>query len=201
MNFAELKTELAARGFKGLSSTRQGQFINWAYLELCGLHQWPFLENSATGTTPLAITTLGTIEAVIDEDRNVELLPVEYRDLVAEVGDLSTTGVASVYYIANPSGTLQVATYPVTTNTIGVQFYEVPAELTGTDTPVVPARFHDILVDLAVTRAYRNKDLFQQADALQAHIDRRVQQMAVEQFTQQIQGPDFQQIRGASEDW
>lgn len=201
MNYSELVDEYQARGFDLLGDTRAGQHINWAYLELCGLHQWPFLEESATGTAPLSITDLGTIEAVVDLTRNVELFPVEYRDLIAEYGDLSTTGTPDFYYIANPSGTLQVATYPVTTNTIGVQYWEVPAELTGTDEPVVPARYHDIIVDLAVVRGYRDSDNHAAAEALQAHVDRRVQQMAVQQFTQQVQGPDFQQIRGASQDW
>lgn len=201
MNFTELKTELVARGFDYLSSTRQGYLVNWAYLELCGLHQWPFLEESATGVAPLAISDLGTIETVIDADRDVELLPVEYRDLVAAYGDLSVTGTAEFYYVANPSGTLQVATYPVSTATIGVQYWEVPAELTGTDTPVVPARFHDVIVDLAVCRAYRDNDNHAGAEALQAHVDRRVLQMVNQQFAQQVQGPDFQQVRGASLDW
>lgn len=201
MDFSELVDEVQARGFDYLSDTRAGRYVNTAYLELCGLHQWPFLEESAIGTAPLAISDLGTIEAVIDQDLNRELFPVEYRDLLAAYGDLSTTGVAEFYYIANPSGTLTVATYPVTTNTIGVQFWEVPAELTGTDTPVVPARYHDLIVDLAVCRAYRDSDNHSAAEALQAHVDRRVLQMVNQLFAQQVQGPDFQQVRGASEDW
>jgi hypothetical protein len=149
----------------------------------------------------LAISDLGTIETVVDSTRDVELLPAEYRDLIAAYGDLSTTGTAEFYYVANPSGTLQVATYPVTTNTIAVQYWEIPAELTSTDTPVVPARFHDIIVDLAVCRAYRDADNHGAAEALQAHVDRRVLQMVNQQFAQQVQGPDFQQVRGASQDW
>ena len=203
MNFAELVAELQARGFDDLDSdgTRAGRFVNAAYLELCGLHQWPFLEESATGVAPLALSDLGTIEVVLDLDRNVELAPREYRDLIADYGDLSTTGTAVFYYLANPSGTLQVATYPVSTNTIGVQYWEVPGDLTGTDTPVVPARYHDIIVDLAVCRAYRDSDNHAAAEALQAHVDRRVSQMVNQQFAQQIQGPGFVQIRAGSEDW
>lgn len=202
MNFSQLRAELLARGFDYLATgDRDAHYINIAYLELCGLYLWPFLEESATGTAPLAISDLGTIEAVIDEDLQRELLPVEYRDLLAEYGDLSTSGTPEFYYVANPSGTLQVATFPVSTNTIGVQFYEVPAELTGTDTPVVPARYHDLIVDLAVTKAYRDSDNHGAAEALQAHVDRRVLQMVNSLFTQQVQGPDFQQVRGASSDW
>lgn len=88
MNFAELKTEVAARGFDHIDATRRGVLINWAYLELCGLHTWPFLEDFATGTAPLSISDLGTIEAVMNTDLDVELQPAEYRDLVAEYGDL-----------------------------------------------------------------------------------------------------------------
>lgn len=201
MNFAALKTELLARGFDYLDTTRQGYLINFAYLELCGLYHWPFLEESATGTAPLAISDLGTIEAVINADTDEELHPAEYRDLIAQYGDLAADGTPVFYYIANPSGTLQVATYPESTATIGVQYWEVPPELTGTDTPLVPDRFHDLIVDLAVIRAYRDSDNHAAAEALQAHVDRRVLQMVNSLFAQQLQGPDFQQVRGASEDW
>lgn len=176
--------------------------INIAYLQLCGMYQWPFLEESAVGTAPLQITDLGTVEAVIvTSDSNRELVPAEWRWLVATYGDLSVDGTPEYYYVANPSGTLQVATYPESTETIGVQYFEIPAELTGTDTPVVPARYHDIVVDLAVCMAYRDSDNHGAAEALQAHVDRRVGQMVAEQFSQQVQGPGFQQIRAGSADW
>jgi hypothetical protein len=49
MTFAELKTELAARGFDHLSDTRLGQYVNQARAELDGMHMWPYREDSATG--------------------------------------------------------------------------------------------------------------------------------------------------------
>lgn len=204
MNFAELKAEVQARGFNHLDSdgTRAGRFVNTAYLGLCGMYQWPFLEESATGTAPLAISDLGTVEAVIvTSDSNRELTPSTYQWLVAEFGDLSTDGTPEYWYRANPSGTFQVATYPESSETIGVQYFEIPAELTGTDTPVVPARYHDILVDMAVCMAYRDSDNHAAAEALQAHVDRRVLQMVNQLFNEQIQGPGLMQIRAGSEDW
>lgn len=203
MNFSELKAELQARGFDMISDTRAGRMINTAYLGLCGLYQWPFLEDSAVGTAPLQISDLGTIEAVIvTSDSNRELAPATFQWLISEFGDLSADGTPEYYYVANPSGSLQVAIYPEDSSvTIGVQYYEIPAELTGTDTPVVPTRFHDIIVDMAMIQAYRSRDNHGAAEGLQAHVDRRIAQMVAQQFTQQIQGPEFQQIRAGSEDW
>jgi hypothetical protein len=203
VNFSELKTELAARGFDYLSDTRLGQYINQAVAELDETELWPYREESVTGTAPLAISDLGTIEQVINVSQsNRSLDPGEYGDLVAMFGDLSVDGTPSYYYVAWPSGVPTVATYPESSDTIGVQFYRVTGEMTGSsDTPAAPTRFHGLIVSIAVREAYRDSDNHQAAEALQAQIDRDLNRMRAALFTDQVQGASFIRIVAGSEDW
>lgn len=189
MNFSELKTELAARGFDYLSDTRLGQYINWARAELDDTELWPYREESATGTAPLSISDLGTIEAVIDTTTSLPLEAWDYRDLLHSYGDLSVDGSPQFYYLANPSGTPEVATYPESSNTIGVQYWEVTPDLTGTDTPLAPSRFHKIIVDMAARECYRDADNHQAAEALQVQIDRDLWRMREALLVGSTQGP------------
>jgi hypothetical protein len=202
VDFSELIDELQARGFSYLSDTRAGQYINWARSQLDDMYLWPYRETSVTGTSALSISDLGTIEAVLNTTQQVPLQPADYRSLLEWHGDLSVSGDPVYYYVAWPSGTPTVATYPSNSDTIGVQYYKVTADLTGTDDPAAPTRFHGLIVDLAAAKAYRDSDNFQAAEALQADINRQVAVMVDALFDQTIQGPSaYQQITYSAGDW
>ena len=201
--FAELKAELAARGFDYLTDARQGAMVNRGMRALDGMALWPYLENSATGLAPLAISDLGTVEAVLDTTNDVELAPSTYQELLSLFGgDLSTSGNPTFWYRATPGGVPTVATYAVSTSVqIGVQYFRTTAALVNsTDVPLAPARWHDLVVDLAAVRAYRDMHNHGAAESLQAQVDRDVAQMRQELFTDQVQGPGFIQIRSGSDD-
>lgn len=204
MTFADLKAELAARGFDYLTPTRQGYLINAARAEFDGMFLWPWREKSVTGTAPLSITDLGTIEAVINTSRSsAPLSKVDYRTLLDIYGDLSTSGTPSFYYTAWPSGTPEVVTYPTGSDTIGVQYWRVTPDLTGTDTPASPAQAHYTIVDMAVRRAYRDSDAHDAAGALQPEIDNAISQL-LQQYPPGIaDGPDgyVPTSLGSSVDW
>lgn len=157
MDFSELKTELASRGFDYLSDLRRGYFINRSYLELCEEQDWPFLEASSSGTAPITVSDLRTISRVIDTTNKYKLRPMDVRNITDEDTDLTTTGTPSYYYVT--SGTV-VNVYPAnTTNSITVNYWKVPTELSGDDdTLVVPARFHHVIVDGACAYAYLDSD-------------------------------------------
>lgn len=167
MNFTTLKTELSDRGFSYLSDTRLGQYVNWAYSEINDSDFWPYRRTTTSGAAPVTISDLGIIDTVVDTAHgNVVLRPATLQDLVRNYGDVSTTGTPIYYYI---DGT-QVKTYPVG-GTLSIGYYKVPADLTGTDTPLVPTRFHRMIVDLAVSMAYRDNDNHESANALRAQVD------------------------------
>ena len=181
MDFSALKTELAARGFDHLSSTRQGYYINAARAELDRMYLWPWREASATGTAPLTISDLAVVEAVTDTTNDTVLTPIDYRTLLHTFPDLSTAGNPTYYYTARPSSP-EVATYPVSSSaTIGVQYWKVTPDLSASsDTPASPTEAHYTIVDLAVRRAYRDSDNHAEAEAIQSEIDRAIGQLLLQ---------------------
>lgn len=202
MNFSDLKTEFAARGFDYFDDTRRGLFINSARSELDMTELWPYREKSAQGDSPLIVSDLGAIEAVMDVTMQfTELLPVEYGTLVRNA-NITDTGPPVSYYVAEPGGVPTVVTYPESSNVIGVQYWSVPADLVATtDVPAAPARYHKTIADIAVRDAYRDADNHQAAESMQVQIDRDLHRMRIDLMTQQVQGPDLQSLLFCSEDW
>lgn len=93
MNLSDLTTELGARGFDYLTEARRTYFLNQAYLtDICESEEWPFLEATATGASPLAITDLRVIESVIDEDQQVKLTPLTRKAITDLSPDLDQPG-------------------------------------------------------------------------------------------------------------
>lgn len=199
MNFAELKQELADRGFTMLDDTRRGVFVNRACARLDNMYRWPYREKSGTGTSPVTVTDLGQIEAVTNETENYVIEESSYIDLVRWFGDLSITGKPFYWYRAFVNGDPVIATYPSNTDSIGVQYWKTPPILTGTDTPLAPTRFHYLYVDLAVQMAYRDMDNHAEAEGLWAEINRQILEMIEDLLPQQ--GPNSQQLNYYAGDW
>lgn len=201
MTFAELKTELAARGFDPVTDARRGQMINRARSELDELARWPYREASATGTgSPLIIADLGEVEAVIDMRTKQPLQHVDYQMLLGIYGDLSITGTPECWYRATPAGIPEVATYPVSTGQIGVQYWRITPDLVNPgDEPAAPERYHGLIVDMAVRRAYQDNDDHANAGFLAQSIAQDVALMTRALLSQNE--PVYQQITYSSEDW
>ena len=154
-NLLGLRTELLARGFDYLSPTRANQFLNDSQNEICDHTNWPFLETSATGNSPLTIADLGRIRTVQDNN-SLALERVEPDHIIAIGGDLATTGTPIYYYVTAGSA---VTVYPVTVISLTVRYYKIPTELSAdTDVPTVPSRFRPLIVDKAAALAYREDD-------------------------------------------
>lgn len=173
MDFAALKEAFAERGFDDFSDARLGSFINQGRQELDRMFLWPWREKSVTGTSPISITDLGVIEAVINTSQNdMPLAGRQFRDLLDFYGDLSASGAAWCYYVAWPSGTAAVATFPSNADTIGVQYWRVTPDLaSASDEPAAPVEVHSLIVDLAVVRGYRAKDNHESARELRAEVE------------------------------
>lgn len=201
MTFAELKTELLARGFDYLNG-REAAMINRGKRALDGYALWPYREASASGTAPLTVTDLGVVEMVIDvSNSNAPLSQAKYGELVQTYGDLTVDGVPCFWYRGTPGGVPTIATYPESTHTIGVQYYKILPDLSAAgDEPEAPDRWHDLIVDLAAIRAYRDQDNHQAAESLQVQVDRDLAQMVQEELTEQVQGPQFIQTTWGSDD-
>lgn len=191
MTFAELYAELEARGFTHLSVTRRKQIVNDAVAELDEMFPWPYREASGEGTAPLTVADLGAIEQVTNETDQYVLEPRTFQWLSDMYGDLSTSGNPSFYYVAWPSGSPVVATYPSNSDTIGVQYWRTSPTLSADgDEPLAPARFHQAYLLIAQRMAESERGNLAVAQGLQGEIDRMVARMVNALLNgQQLQGP------------
>lgn len=165
MTFAELQQELYDRGFSYLNENANGQarakrFLNQGYSDLTEDADWDFAKTTATGPAPLTVSDARDIQTV--DGPNGRLEQRSLADLDDDY-DLTQPGTAAYWY---RDGT-QVKVYPVDTAPITVRYSKTPADLSASgDVPIVPARYHPLIVDFAVIRALRDRSNFAEADAL-----------------------------------
>lgn len=198
MNFATLKTELSDRGFTALGDTRLGQYINAGYHEFNEEHLWPWRIDTETGAAPLTVTDLGTIEEVVNTaNGSTPLCGEDRRTLRDAYGDLTRTGTPEYFYRDDQT---TIRTYPVG-GTLSVRHYKVAADLTGADTPIIPSRYHLLIVDYAVRQAYRVMDNHSAAEHLDVEIQRRLAKVVEAVLNVQVANPIVTQVTAGSEDW
>jgi hypothetical protein len=157
LTFAALREELFARGFEYLDDgagglVRAKRFINDAMHAIDDLEDWPYLNASTTGTTPLTISDLGKIESVSDRSGLVSLSQRGRGELVDQYATLATTGVAGEFYV---TGGDTINVYPVNAGTtLTVTYQKVAPDLVNdSDTPLMPDRFRYAIVEYAVATA------------------------------------------------
>lgn len=184
-----MRTELAARGFDYESSSRLTGWINRAYNDLCEEEDWPFLEATTSGTAPVSVSTLRTIESVIDTTTMTKLTPIDRRNITDFNYDLATTGSPTYYYT---TGTTTVAVYPAnTTDTISIRYWKFPTELSlDADEPLVPARFQQVIIDGACFYAYMDSPNVPAAQAWASVFEVGKARMREALLTQQHDQPD-----------
>lgn len=204
MTFQQLLTEFYARGFdylndSGAGETRAKQWINQSYQEICGLDDWPFLEATATGASPLTIADMRTILSLTDTTTRTNLGFIDRRTLNEAYPDQSAAGNALYAYLSD--GTT-INTYPGNTDALSVRYIKVPANLVnGTDTPLIPARYRYAIVDFACGRAYIDSDNPEMAQVVRADADTLIGSMREHYLYQQHQDPDSIVAYGYSHDW
>jgi hypothetical protein len=197
VDFAALKTELSDRGFARLTDARRGIFVNEGRRKLDNLCTWPYRLASASGAAPLTIADLGVIEEVLNTAAaSAPLDFMDRRSILDAYGELTTVGAPQVFYIDNGI----VRTYPVG-GTLAVRYYKrTPVLVNGTDTPLAPADYHLLYVDLAEVEARGGKDV--PLGDLPARVQQKILEMADDLFGQQVQGPSVgMSLTFASDDW
>ena len=168
--------EFAARGFKHLGS-RRAQYLNDAYLlDIAEGEDWPWLEETKEGTAPLSIGDLRTVEYVLDVSSGTEKLAPLLKDRITDDWnpDLTQTGTPSLYYITQGK---TVNVFPVAANKLQVKYWKVATELSGEEEPLLPKRWHSLIIDGAVSRAYENSDDLELAVASGERFQARLQLM------------------------
>lgn len=204
MTFTQLLTEFYARGFDylddgGAGATRAKRFINQSYQEICGMDDWPFLRTTITGTTPLTISDLGTVESVTNTTTGLNVSFVDFRTLAESYPSLDDTGSAEWAYLTQ--GTI-LNTYPLGSDTVRVTYHRLVNDLdSGTDQPVIPAKYQYAIIDMACGRAYMDSDNPEMAAMVRRDGEALVQQMREQLLYQQHQDPDMIVAYGYSTDY
>lgn len=181
MNLEALRTRFLARGFEYLDAETANDFLNDAYLlDICEEEswggEWSFLEEVVEDEAPVTIADLRTIEYVIDVTQQTKLDPMKRARITDDWNvDLTQTGNPSLYYVTQ--GTT-VNVFPVASDTIQVRYWKVAPRLEGSGTPLLPTRYHSLIVDGAVARAYEESDDFELAQASRERFEQRLARMA-----------------------
>lgn len=189
MNLPELVSAFLARGFDYMSTGEAELLINDAYsVDIVGTEEWPFLEASIEGTAPLALPDFESLELVIDTTEETKLHPLDRRNLTDNFPNQAEVGAPRFYYLTE-GRTLNV--YPLnTTDNLLARFRETPPKLTGSAVPVIPERFHSLIVDGAVSRAYEGSDDYELAQNAATVFMSRLMKMKEALLEPYRDGPD-----------
>lgn len=154
MNLATARAELESRGYSRFTDARLEIWLNTAKNRFEDYpFDWPWLRATSTGAAPLTISDLRRVRSVVDTTNQRTLIPVEAEDILEFNDDsLTTAGVPTYWYLSSETA---VSVHPVQTASLSVRYVKFSPELTGTDTPLIPARYHQTWVDLAEVDALR----------------------------------------------
>lgn len=202
MDLTALRTEFLARGFQDLeasgTNTRKDVFLNRSYHEICEREAWPFLETTATGTSPLTISDLRAVLAVVDSTNKNILDPIDYRDILETDPGLLATGAAEFWYRTSPT---IITSYPPPAVSLSVRYLKVPTDLSsGTDVPVIPTRFQYLIIEGAMMYAYRDVDNYEASQNLSDVFEGGLLKMADSLLVTNLDSPYFMGVSDST-DW
>ncbi len=187
-----LRTELKERGFDYLSAARADRYVDLAYQELCEEFEWPFLETTNSATAPQTISGLLTVISVTNSTNETKLLPLDRRTVIDFDPSLNDTGTAAYYYIT--AGNI-VNVHPAnTSDTFLTRYYQIPDELDGTDTILVPSRYRYLIIEAAARHAYQDSDNPELAGMCRNEYNTGLLKMQQTLHVQQVDRPDEVQL-------
>lgn len=200
---AQAVTEMEGRGFGGLLEARLERMLRAEYEAICEMQPWPFLLASASGSSPLEIADLRTIESVVDTTNERKLLPEDYRNLSDRWPAMDATGAPAYYWLEWDDGAPVVKTYPLDVVTLSVRYYRTPPTWASGEEPLVPAQYQEVILDRATARALRDTSQYEAAAAADAAADRTLGLMLQRMFAPQHDRPVHGQVinTDAHGDW
>jgi hypothetical protein len=154
MNLGQARADLEARGYSRFTDARLNTWLNTAVTRFEDYpFNWPWLKTTATGAAPLTIADLRRVLSVANTTTGLPLQPVDADALIEYVDtNLSRGGAALGWYLASSTS---VAAFPVTA-ALSVRYVKYSPTLSGdSDTPLIPAAYHQTWVDLAEVEVLR----------------------------------------------
>lgn len=199
MNAGEACAAVMQRGFDYLSNPQLMLMLNTAKDVFEDMYEWPWLLVSYSGRTPLVlIPPLKFVQSVFLTGTNVELLGLDARQIHEGVTDPAQSGTPEYWYLFGEN-TLLV--WPGLGADVGVWYtMDSPPLVNPGDTPLIPARYHHLWIDLAVVEAYKDSDNYAAAGALRQDVGASMQDVIGRYETRNRQHSPLISIRAGSED-
>lgn len=200
MNAGAATTELGDRGYSRFSAARRLVWLNTAKNRFEDYpFDWPWLKATATGAAPLSVSDVRRVLSVVDSTNTRPLEPMDPNMIVDfEDDSLATTGTPQWWYLSADT----VTVYPVQAASLSVRYVKFSPELSAdSDTPLIPARYHQTWVDLAEVEALRYgvKDVAAAA-SLEVSVKGRLEEIATVYAMQSAPADDESLVTGASVD-
>lgn len=181
MTRKEIREEVVANGAENIANEEGGEarlnrWIAQVIRDICDLKPWPFLMVTKEGKAPLEVADLAHVEAMVDVTNDNRLRSITVGQVIAGDPDLSQVGNAAYWYTEDGK-TLKV--YPANTSaTFKVHYRKTPAALTDGESPIIPADYHDVIVDGVRIKVYKATDNFAAAAEILKDYERRLDGMA-----------------------
>lgn len=161
MNRQQIREEIVANGAENISAETGGEarinrWIQQAIREICDFKPWPFLYTTKEGKTPLEVTDLGHVLAVVDVAARNPLEPITLNQLLLGDPGLDAVGSAMYWYTADGK-TIKVAPANASA-TFKVHYRKAPVEIADDKEPIIPADYHDLIVTRVMVKVYKTTD-------------------------------------------
>ena len=212
MTLDDMYTEMELYGFDDLDDDQKLLLLNEAYFDIATREPWPFLEAVAPITVPPAqsqitnntlvtgnVTNLNSVLSFIDTTNSITMTPERGDVIEKEYVVAAYTGTPTKYYFVGD----ELLVYPPTDSVINYRLYytKTPVAATTTsDTFLIPARHHSIIVYGALIKAFLVND-DPQAAIFQNMFESRYQQMRADVWMNQYDRPDYIGVITDSYDW
>jgi len=173
-----------------MSNEKALQYLNASYqVDICEAEDWPFLAEEVSGTAPLVISSMRSLEYVIDTTSERKLVAIDRRNLTDDFTVKFTTPGPPLFYFID--GEAEIEVFPAnTTDILTARYYRTPVRLAGAGIPVIPERFHSLIIDGAVARAYEDSDDYELAQNANTKFTERLQKMTSALMEKLRDGPD-----------
>lgn len=212
MTLDEMYDEMELYGFEDFDDAQKLTLLNEAYFDVVTREPWPFLEKTVSitvpsGTTKITnnasvspqITDLNSVLSFNDDTNKIVMIP-ERADVVEKnYMWAGSTNTPYLYYFVGED----MYIYPGASGQTVYRLYytRIPTAATTTsDTFLIPARHHSIIVYGALVKAFLVND-DPQASVFQNLFEARYQQMRNDLWVQQYDRTERVHILSDSYDW